>query len=89
MSNSMQGMDTEQGRQIGGKMDSHAQQVSGLVGMIGGAVGAMKWQGADRQTFLSDWEGHFAPQASNAAQGLSEQGQVLIRHADAQDQASS
>jgi uncharacterized protein YukE len=87
--NSMQGMDTEQGRQVSGQMDSHASQVSGMVGRISSVVGALKWQGADRETFLSDWHGSFAPQAHNAAQSLQEQAGVLNRHADAQDAASS
>jgi hypothetical protein len=89
MSSSMQGMDTEAGRQVGQNMGQHAQAVSGLVGMIGGAVGAMKWEGPDRQNFLSDWEGSFAPQAQNCSETLQEQGQVLCRHADRQDEVSS
>lgn len=87
--NAMQGMDTEQGRQVSGQMDSHASQVSGMVGRISSVVGALKWQGSDRETFLSDWHGSFAPQAHNAAQSLQEQAGVLNRHADAQDAASS
>lgn len=86
---SMQGMDTEMGRQIGGEMSNQAGQVSGMVGRISSVVGALNWQGRDRETFLSDWDGSFAPQANNAAQTLEEQGQVLCRHADAQDAASS
>lgn len=86
---SMQGMDTEMGRQIGGEMSNQAGQVTGMVGRISSVVGALNWQGRDRETFLSDWDGSFAPQANNAAQTLEEQGQVLCRHADAQDAASS
>jgi uncharacterized protein YukE len=87
--NSMQGMDTELGRQIGQQMGQQAGQVSGMVGRISSVVGALNWQGADRQTFLSDWDGSFAPQANNAAQSLDEQGSVLCQHADRQDAASS
>jgi hypothetical protein len=89
MSSSMQGMDTEMGRSIGTEMGSQAGQVSGMVGRISSVVGALNWQGADRETFLSDWDGSFAPQANNAAQSLEEQGGVLCRHADAQDAASA
>jgi len=87
--NQMQGMDTERGRSIGQEMGSQAGQVSGMVGRISSVVGALNWQGTDRETFLSDWHGSFAPQANNAAQGLEEQGQVLCQHADRQDAASS
>ena len=87
--NSMQGMDTEMGRSVGNEMGSQAGQVSGMVGRISSVVGALSWQGRDRETFLSDWDGSFAPQANNAAQSLDEQGQVLCRHADAQDAASA
>lgn len=89
MSHSMQGMDTDQGRSIGQGMGQHAEQVSGIVSRVGSIVGAMKWQGADRETFLQDWQGSFAPQAENASQTLREQGDLLCRHAEAQDQASS
>ena len=87
--NSMQGMDTDMGRQVSGQMDSHAGQVSGMVGRISSVVGGLKWNGTDRETFLSDWHGSFAPQANNAAQTLDEQGSVLCQHADRQDAASS
>ena len=87
--NSMQGMDTELGRSIGQQMGQQAGQVSGMVGRISSVVAALNWQGTDRQTFLSDWDGSFAPQANNAAQSLDEQGSVLCQHADRQDAASS
>lgn len=89
MSNSMRGMDTDQGRSIGQNMGQHAEQVSGVVGRVGTIVGAMKWQGKDRETFLSDWHGSFQPQANNCSETLREQGDLLCRHAEAQDQASS
>ena len=89
MSNRMQGMDTEQGREIGQNMGAQAGQVAGMVSSISAMIQGLNWQGADRQTFESDWSGSFAPQASNASQTLEEQGRVLCQHADRQDAASS
>ena len=86
---SMQGMDTERGRSIGQEMGQQAGQVQGMVGRISSVVGALQWQGSDRQAFLDDWHGSFAPQANNASQSLEEQGQVLCQHADRQDAASA
>lgn len=89
MSQSMQGMDTEHGREVGQNMGQQAGQVSGMVANISAMIQGLKWQGSDRQNFESDWSGSFAPQANNAAQTLDEQGRVLIVHADRQDAASS
>lgn len=89
MSSRMQGMDTDQARQVSGNMDSHAAQVAGIVQHVGNVVGALNWQGADRHAFESDWQGSFAPNANAASQSLSEQAHVLRTHADRQDAASS
>lgn len=89
MSNSMQGMDTEQGREVGQNMGSQAGAVAGMVSSISAMVQGLKWTGKDRETFESDWSGSFAPQANNAAQTLEEQGRTLCWHADRQDAASS
>ena len=89
MSQSMQGMDTEHGREVGQNMGQQAGQVSGMVANISAMIQGLKWQGSDRQNFESDWHGSFAPQANNAAETLDEQGRVLIVHADRQDAASS
>jgi hypothetical protein len=89
MSNSMQGMDTEYGREVGQNMGQQAGQVAGMVANITAMIQGLKWQGADRQNFESDWHGSFAPQANNASQTLEEQGRVLMWHAERQDAASS
>ncbi len=89
MSSRMQGMDTEQGREIGQNMGSQAAQVSGMVAGITAMVQGLKWQGADRQNFENDWVGSFAPQATNASDTLEQQGRFLCEHADRQDAVSS
>jgi hypothetical protein len=89
MSQHMQGMDTEYGREVGQNMGSQAGQVAGMVANISAMIQSLNWQGNDRQNFESDWSGSFAPQANNAAQTLDEQGRCLCWHADRQDAASS
>ena len=89
MSHRMQGMDTEQGRQIGQNMGAQAGQVSGMVAGISAMIQGLSWQGSDRQAFEADWTGSFAPQATNASRTLEEQGHVLCVHADRQDAVSS
>jgi uncharacterized protein YukE len=88
MSNSMQGMDTEQGRAVGGKMGGQAQAIHGVFASVMPAVAGLKWNGADAGRFRDDMD-TFKGQAGQAADDLHEQGQVLVRHADAQDQASA
>jgi hypothetical protein len=89
MSANMQGMDTEQGREVGQNMGSQAGQVSGMVAGISAMIQGLNWQGNDRQHFENDWHGSFAPQANNAAETLEQQGRILIVHADRQDAVSS
>jgi hypothetical protein len=89
MTQRMQGMDTEHGREVGQNMGSQAGQVAGMVANITAMIQSLNWQGTDRQNFESDWSGSFAPQANNCSQSLEEQGRVLCWHADRQDAASS
>lgn len=89
MSSSMQGMDTDEARQVSASMDEHAQGVNGVVANISGVIQGLNWHGPDRQGFESDWNGSFAPNANSAADSLSEQARNLNRHADAQDAVSS
>ena len=89
MTQRMQGMDTEYGREVGQNMGSQAGQVAGMVANITAMIQGLKWQGPDSENFSSDWHGSFAPQANNASQSLEEQGRVLMWHADRQDAASS
>jgi hypothetical protein len=88
MGSNMQGMDTEMGRAFGSKMGSQAEILSGTFTEIMGAYDALDWLGKDADEFGKDMHvlgGH----VSNASASIQEQGQVLIKHADAQDEISS
>jgi hypothetical protein len=89
MSTRMQGMDTEQARQVSGQMDSHASGVVAAVNMTGHVAHAAQFYGPDGERFRNDWEQLFAPNARAAAESLSGQAGVLRAHADRQDAASS
>src|SRR4029079_2789565 len=89
MTQRMQGMDTEYGREVGQNMGSQAGQVAGMVANITAMIQGLKWQGNDRQNFESDWTGSFAPQANNASQSLEEQGRGLLCQRGRQDAGGS
>lgn len=89
MNSNVQGMDTEQAREVSRNMNQQAGQVAGVVASISGMLAGVNWRGADAEGFVNDWNGSFAPQAQGASQSLEEQSGVLANHADRQDQASA
>lgn len=89
MSNQMQGMDTEQARQIAQQMGQHAGQVAGVVTRLSARVEATSWVGSDKAHLQQDMQQHFVPQANNAAQTVEEQARALTLHADRQDEVSA
>lgn len=89
MNSNVQGMDTEQAREISRNMNQQAGQVAGVVAGISSMLAGVQWSGPDAENFTQDWNGSFAPQAQGAADSLDEQAGVLRTHADRQDQASA
>lgn len=87
-SSRMQGMDTEQAREISQNMGEQAGQVAGVVAGISQMIAGLNWHGPDRKAFESDWSGSFAPQANTAAEQLSDHARNLAVQADRQDEAS-
>jgi uncharacterized protein YukE len=89
MAANVQGMDTEQAREVSQNMNQQAGQVAGVVSGISSMLAGVNWTGPDAANFTNDWNGSFAPQAQNASASLEESSAVLRNHADRQDEISA
>ena len=89
MGSNMQGMDTDHAREVSGQMDQNAGQVAGVCAKLLQRVSGTSWIGPDKDAITDDIGNHFLPNATAAAESISEQARALTTHADRQDAVSS
>jgi len=83
------GMNIEAVRQLAAQMNQRADEIRSLLASLSAALDGTAWSGADREQFLSDWQGQYVPQLNSVAEALNNAAQRAMANADAQEQASS
>lgn len=82
------GIDPDQSRQSAQQMDASADNLSGMVGMIGALMSQVVWEGADAERFHADWQGSFQPQLNQATETIRANAVELNRRAAMQEEVS-
>ncbi|MFC0436446.1 WXG100 family type VII secretion target [Kutzneria buriramensis] len=82
------GADPDELRDLGGRMDSSADQVDHVTAGITALLSFSRWEGADGERFRSEWHGRLRGQLSAAAAAMRDCGSTLRDNAAQQTDAS-
>ncbi len=84
------GMDPDQVEQLGGRINSEAQNLQALMTKLDGLVQSMQnnWKGTDSDRFATEYTGQYRGQINAAVQQLEALSQTAIRNANEQRQTS-
>lgn len=83
------GADPDELRELGGRMDSSADQVDHVTAAITALLSFSRWEGADGERFRSEWHGRLRGQLSAAAAAMRDCGSTLRDNAAQQTDAST
>jgi len=83
------GIDTEYTRDTSHRMDTHADEMKGMIAGVSAMLDSVLWIGPAAQRFKGDWDGSMRPQIESAADSLHENAAEMRRRADLQDEVSN
>lgn len=89
MSQAYLGMDPEAVRAMAAQMSAGAQQIRDLAAQIGSQVESAPWTGADREKFVSEWQGNHMAALTQVSEAIEQAAQVANQNADQQEQTSN
>ncbi|MBS9535890.1 WXG100 family type VII secretion target [Mycobacterium sp. M1] len=83
------GADTDQLRQLAGKLKNESSTITGIISQLTSAVTSVNWQGPDATRFKNDWQSVHVPALKNVATALGDASNSATKNASQQDSASS
>lgn len=88
MSGPFTGMDVAAVRTLSQQLTTKAGEIREIMSQLTTGLNNTQWVGADRERFVSDWQGTHVVALNNVIRGLEEAGTLATRNADEQDAAS-
>ncbi|WP_457963064.1 hypothetical protein M1E17_16485 [Arthrobacter sp. D1-29] len=89
MAPGLYGADIEQLRTLSKTMGQSGSRLKTVESTVNSLVQSAAWKGADGDRFRSEWTSSLRPMLSRTSESLESQSQLLLKHADEQDQASN
>ncbi|UZX04058.1 WXG100 family type VII secretion target [Arthrobacter sp. CDRTa11] len=89
MAPGLYGADIEQLRALSKTMGQSGSRLKTVESTVNSLVQSAAWKGADGDRFRSEWTSSLRPMLSKTSESLESQSQLLLKHADEQDQASN
>lgn len=88
MSGPFTGMDVPAVRNLAQQLNTKAGEIRDLMGQLTSSLNNTQWVGADRERFVSDWQGTHVVALNNVIRGLEDAGAMANRNAEEQESAS-
>jgi hypothetical protein len=89
MAPGLYGADIEQLRALSKTMGQSGSRLKTVESTVNSLVQSAAWKGADGDRFRSEWTSSLRPILSKTSESLESQSQLLLKHADEQNQASN
>jgi uncharacterized protein YukE len=83
------GMDIPAVRQLSQQLSQKASEIQSIAQQLTGQLQNTQWVGADRERFLSDWQGQYQTALNKVVEGLNEASQRASQNAQEQESASN
>ena len=83
------GMDIQAVRTLANQMTQRAGEIRTIMGQLTSQLTNAPWVGADREHFVSDWQGTHCQQLNAVIQGLEHAAQRAMQNAQEQENVSN